>query len=163
MRRRGTVTDIPVILLTLTGLAITVVIAAVILDTVVGATTNAMINQEVLKSAQTALSIYNYGVMFVAIGMFTVSILFAYRIRTSPIFAIPSLLFVAMSVWLSSEVANIYVLFSQANQQVSSVAASFDGINLLFSNLPLVTGVMGFVTLVALYVRRDNLQGEVTA
>ena len=161
-RRLGTVTDIPIILIVLLSLTITVLVASLVLDTVISATTNAMINQEVLKEAQFALSMYDYGVAFVATGMFSVSILFAWRIQTSAINIVPAMLFLSMSVWLSSEFSNIFALFTSANQQLTDVAANFTGIQLLFNNLPVVVAVFGGVMLVALYVRRGQPAGEVT-
>jgi len=162
--RRGTVTDIPVILVTILGLTITVVVASLVLDTVIGATTNSMINQAVLQDAQAALQLYDYGIAFVMTGMFAVSALFAWRIQTSAINIVPAILFLGLSVWLSSEVANIYGLFANANSQISNVASGFGGVALLYSNLPVVVAAFGAVIIVALYVRRrQGPAGEVTA
>jgi len=157
--RRGTVTDIPAILIAILGLGIGVIISKLVLDTVVGATSNAMINQAVLQKAQGALLVFDAGTAFVTVSLFAVSGLLAWRIRTSPIFIVPSLLFLAPAVWLASELANVYSLFANTGA-ILSTANQYPAIAALFENLPLVTAVFGGVIVILLFARRQSPGGQ---
>jgi hypothetical protein len=131
-------------------LTISVLTSYTILTEVINATGPDTMKQEPLQDAKTALGVFDIGILVVNAGFYLAGIALATKIRTSPVFALPSLLFLAVSVWLSSEVANIYALFGNSGP-LSSAAAEFTLVETFMKNLPTVTLGLGGLLLVVLY------------
>jgi len=145
---KGNITNIPLILAATLAVAVSALTASTVLSSIQDSTTNQQIDQEPLQEAQNALSIFDIGIVLVNGGFYLTSIILATKIRTSPVFALPSLIFMAVSIWLSSEVANIYYLFGQSNP-ISSAASSFQLTSTFMQNLPTITlGLAGLLAIV---------------
>jgi glucan phosphoethanolaminetransferase (alkaline phosphatase superfamily) len=131
------------------SLAISAVVASAVLTSITDATTDQQIKQEPLQEAQNAIGVLDIGVVVVNASFYLSAIILATRIRSNPVFAIPSILFVGVGVWLSSEIANIYFLFGDSGP-LASVASNFELTNTFFQNLPVIT--LGFSTLLLIVI-----------
>lgn len=147
---KGNITNIPLFLALTLTLAITAVTASTILGSIQGATTDQQIDQEPLQEAQTALGVFDLGIIVVNASFYLVSIILATRIRSNPVFVVPSLIFVAVGVWLSSEIANIYYLFGQT-PVISQYASNFSMTSTFMQNLPTITLGLSTILLIVLY------------
>jgi hypothetical protein len=132
------------------SLAISAVVASTILGEIQSATTDQQIRQEPLQEAQNALGVFDIGVVVVNASFYLASIILATRIRSNPVFAVPSLIFVGVGVWLSSEIANIYYLFGKT-PVISSYASGFELTSTFMQNLPVITLGMSTLLLIVLY------------
>lgn len=147
---KGNITNIPLFLALTLTIAITAVTASTILGSIQDATNNNQIKQEPLQQGMNALAVFDIGVLVVNASFYLASIILATRIRSNPVFAIPSLIFVAIGVWLSSEIANIYYLFGQT-PQIAQYASSFSLTSTFMQNLPLITLGLSTILLIVLY------------
>lgn len=141
-------------------LAIFVLTSYTILGSVIDNTDDSMIDQDVLEKAETALGIYDIGIVFVNVSFYIAGMILAFRIRTSPLYALPAIFFLGISVWLSAELANIYGIFG-STPALQSAANQFTTTATFFSNLPLITLGLGALLLIVLYTGIGNSQ-EVT-
>jgi len=132
------------------SLAISAVVASSILGEIQGATTDQQIKQEPLQEAQNALGVFDIGVVVVNASFYLASIILATRIRSNPVYAVPSLIFVGVGVWLSSEIANIYYLFGKT-PAISSYASNFELTSTFMQNLPVITLGLSTLLLIVLY------------
>ena len=103
-----------------------------------------------LEQAESALLIFDFGIVFLNVGMYLAAILLASRIRTNPVFALPSVLVLTISVWVSSELANIYALFGNTDP-LQPVVEQFPTASLFVENFPLVTLGLGGLFIVVLF------------
>lgn len=155
--RRGNIRNIPLILGATLVLAISALTASTILGQIQDSTDNTQIKQEPLQEAQGALQIFDIGIVMVNAGFFLTSIILATRIKASPVFALPSLIFAGIGIWFSSEIANIYYLFGQTS---AINAGSFSFTNTFMQNLPKIT--LGFATILMIVLYTGIGRKQVT-
>lgn len=146
----GNITAIPLILIITLTLTISVLTSYMVLDKIAANTTDNEIKQEPLEKGKSALEIFDLGIVFVNASFYIASFIFVYQIRSNPIFVIPSFLFLAISVWFSAEVANVYSYFAHTGP-FTSVVNNFTALHSFYNELALITAVMGFGILVLLY------------
>lgn len=146
----GSVTDIPVIIAATLLLTISVFTGQLILKEVSANTGPDQLNQETLDQGIQALSLFDAGIVALNAFFYLVSFIFAYRIRTSPVFAIPALIFLAVSGFVSMQIANIYAAIASTGP-FTSIANSFPATGLLFNNYLTITLTMGGVLILLLY------------
>jgi len=156
---KGNITNIPLYLALTLSLAITAITASTILGSIQNATTNEQIKQEPLQEAQNALGIFDYGIIMVNASFYLASIILATRIRSNPVFAVPSMIFIGIAVWLSSEIANIYKIFGET-PALAQAAGNFQLTTQFMKNLPVITLGLSTVLAIVLYtgVGRKNIQ-----
>jgi len=147
---KGNITNIPLFLGLTLSLAISAVVASTVLGSIQDATNNSQIKQEPLQEAQNALGVFDIGVVVVNASFYLASIILATRIRSNPVYAVPSLIFVGVGVWLSSEIANIYYLFGKT-PAISSYASNFELTSTFMQNLPVITLGLSTLLLIVLY------------
>lgn len=148
--RKGNITNIPLFLGLTLSLAISAVVASTVLGSVQEATTNSEIDQEILQDGQDAIGILDLGVVLLNASFYLVSIILATRIKANPLFAVPSLIFIGVSVWLSSEIANIYSLFGRT-PAISQAIGNFQLTTTFMTNLPQITLGLSVVLAIVLY------------
>jgi len=148
--KKGNITNIPLFLgLTLT-LAITAVTASTVLGSIQDATTDSQIKQEPLKEGMNALAIFDIGIVVFNSSFYLAAILLATRVKTNTVFIIPSILFIGVGAWLSSEIANIYKLFGQT-PVIQQYASNFTLTSTFMSNLPAITVGLSSILAIVLF------------
>jgi len=156
---KGNITNIPLILAATLTIAITALTASTILTAIQDSTTDQQIKQEPLQEAQNAIGIFDIGIVIINGSFYLTSIILASKIRTNPVFALPSLLFIGFAVWLSSEIANIYYLFGQTGP-LQNAASNFTITSTFMQNLPTIT--LGLATLLAIVLYTGIGRSRVT-
>jgi hypothetical protein len=146
----GSVNDIPIILAATLLLTITVFTGTLILQEVQAATTEATMDQSTLQDGIDALTLYDAGIVSVNAFFYLVSFIFAYRIRTSPVYAVPALISLSVSGFVSMQIANVYAAFARVGP-FTSVANMFPSLNFLYNNYLSITLVMGGTLILLLY------------
>lgn len=156
---KGSIYDLPIITITIFAVAIAVLTSTLVLEEIQANTTDDQIDQTTLDKAHSALTVFDEGMVILAAVMYTATLYFSYRLRTHPIYLVPSILFLSISIWISSEVANMYNIFANV-QVIQDVANSYPLIYQLQSNWPFVTAGIGILLLVVLYTRSRNVGGR---
>lgn len=112
-------------------------------------------NSAAMDAVATSLGILDYGVVFLTVGLFVVSIVLATRIPTNPVFFPISLLSLALSVFVSAQLANVYLVIADTSA-FQAIANSLPFTTRILSNFPLVIGVGGFMLILGLYARESG-------
>lgn len=154
--RRGTLLDIPVILILIFTLIVGVLMATVILDEVISATDNTQIDQDVLNSAKDALTIYDKGIIVLFVGFFLFTLVTSLRIPSNPVFFVPAFIFLSLSIWLAATFSNVLWQFMNVQPILDTVNANYPTLVVFVENWPTVTAVMGLSVLVALYMKAQR-------
>jgi len=149
-RRKGTVQDLAPQMILLFQLGVSLLATYLIFDNLMRF--SFFSNSLAMQEAGTALSVLDYGMVFSMIGLFTFSIYFASRIRTSKIFIPISITFLVFSVWLSTVFANIWSVLVKSSA-LGSVANSLPYASKILLNLPVLIFVSGSIIIIALYTR----------
>lgn len=112
-------------------------------------------SSEAMAAAGKALSIMDYGAVFLVVGLIVASVIFAARIRTSPVYFPASLLSLTLAVFVSAQLANVYATVSQTGV-FEAVADTLPFTTKILYNFPLLIGVGGFMIIVGLYARQGG-------
>lgn len=147
---KGNIQNIPLYLVLTLSVAIAAVTASTVLGGIQDATNNSQIKQEPLQQGMAAIGVFDIGVLVTNASLYLASIILATRIRSNPVFAVPSLIFVGVGVWMSSEIANIYYLFGQT-PVISQYASNFQLTSTFMQNLPVITLGLSTILLIVLY------------
>ena len=117
-------------------------------------TSNLTAGMTAVDNFQDGVTGYNYSGLFIIIGLGLGAIVFASTIKTNPGFAVFSLIFLAIIVYLSGIFGNVYgsIAGSGGGAMVTS-AEDFSLITRAFQNLPLILSALGFVIFIVLYRR----------
>jgi len=110
---------------------------------------------EAMAAAGQALSIMDYGSVFLTVGLFVVSILLASQTPSSPVFLPISLLSLALAVFVSAQLGNVYAVISSTGA-FQTVAGSLPFSTKMLYNFPYIIGVGGFMIILALYARSGD-------
>lgn len=147
---KGNVQDIAVIGLLLLVTAITALFAQTMLTEIDNNTNQSQLDQHTLQEAQNALNIFDYGIIAGNIMLWIVSLIFAYQIKSSPIFFFPAIIGLALNTWISMQIANIYGAMAR-NSALTSAANNFSNLTTYMSNYGVIAAALGMVMLVFLY------------
>ena len=153
-RRKGSVNDLFTVSVTVFVFAISLMMAKKMQT---GLTNSSPFfgDSEAMAAVSTSLGIMDYGTVFLTVGLFVVSIMLATRIPTNPVFLPVSLLSLALAVFVSGQLANVYLMIGNTTA-FQAVANSLPFSTKVLSNFPLVIGVGGFMIILALYAREGG-------
>lgn len=153
-RRKGSMSDLVTVAVTVFVFGISLLMAMKMHD---GLVSNSQVfaDSQAMDAVATSLGILDYGAVFLAVGLFVVSIVLATQIATNPVFFPISLLSLAISVFVSAQLANVYLVIADTNA-FQAVANALPFTTKLLGNFPLVIGVGGFMIILALYAREGG-------
>jgi len=157
---KGNISNIPIFLAATLAVAFTAIISSFLLTSFEDATTDSQADQDLLNQAQSAVGIFDIGIVFINLTFYLGGILLATQIRTHPVFALPAILFLGIGTWLSSELANVYALFG-SQDPLTDVASQFGLIEVFMSNLPVFTLGLGGLLIIVMFSGRAG-GGETT-
>jgi len=146
----GSVNDIPVIIAATLLLTVTVFTGSLILEKVDANTSSEELDQKALEQGQKALGLFDLGIVSLNAFFYLVSFIFAYRVRTSPVYAVPALISLSVSGFVSMQIANVYAAISRTGP-FTAIANSFPSVNFLYNNYLTITLVMGGTLILLLY------------
>lgn len=159
--RHGSLFDVPFIIGIVFVIALTVLFSHLILTTIIDNTTDDQIDQETLNKAKTAIEIYDFGILLIAAGLFLAAIVFAFLIPTHPLFVFPALIFAAIAIWFSAEIANIFQLVVNVGA-MTGTANSFPNMVELFKRYPYIIAFFTMLLIVALYAKIEGFSRRVS-
>ena len=145
--KRGSILDIPFLLIGIMSLAITFLVVNTIItalansDTVIGDSTDF----DTFKA--NTVDLMDYLIVFAFFGGFIASIILAAMTRSTPLMFAFSILFLVIMVFISPIIANVYEVVA-TNAGIES--AGHSGIDLFFQNLPTIILVFGGAIMLAL-------------
>lgn len=159
--RKGSFTSSVLIISIVLGLSIGVVLSQTVLDEVQAAGTP--IDAKYLNAAESAISIFDYGIVFITGSMYMVSVILSFRIRTSPIFFFPALVFNGIALWLSAEYANIFWRIINVGGAVTTAANQYGVMVEFMKNFPLIIGGLNLLLIIAVLIKPSTVRRGVQA
>lgn len=161
---KGSVLDIFVIVVIVFSVSIGAILAQKVLtevqDVNQNMSENTQMNPDILANAKTAVSVFDYGVIFLIGGMYLVAFIFAFNIRSHPIFFIPSLLLLSIATYISAEVANIFYMIANTSG-LTTAANQFPTMITLFENLPFIVAGLGVLLIIVMYTQPSREVAQV--
>ena len=161
---KGSMLDLPVIVIGLFLFSIVILISGTIIDEFQTATANITtssgnsINQTLISKGETALQSLDYMIMFAVIGLGIASIIFAFFIRSHPVFFVISIILLIFFALLSSFFTNSFVEFVE----VDPIDVKINDYPLMYSvmtNLPIIITAIGILIAIALYAKSGTEVG----
>lgn len=151
--RKGNVSSIPLILIMTFSLTVAVLTGYLVLGEYSDAMSNTPFSEQTehhTDNAASALGIFEIGIILVNVSFYLVSAALVYQITTNPVFALPGILMLAISIWFSAEIANMYQLFTGV-PVMQSIMPAFSVTTEFYQNLPVITAALGSLILILLY------------
>lgn len=105
-----------------------------------------------MQKTGAALSVLDYGLVFVMIAMFTLSVYLATQVKTSKIFMPASFITLVITTWISTIFSNVWKAFI-TNSAFSGIVGSLAFTSQILTNLPLLIFAGGMMIIIALYTR----------
>jgi len=152
-RRKGSILDIPFIVIIIFAFAFIVVISAVILTEFrdINVDNNLGMNTELIEKGMAAVSALDYMFIFAAIGFGMATVILAFQIRTHPIMFFFALLLTVIFVIITVFFTNTFVLMME-NPALSTAIGDFPLLDTVMRNLPMIMTILAFLTILALYM-----------
>lgn len=113
---------------------------------------NTQIPAWAINNAQTALGVGDAGLVIITGILYLVSMILAFRIRTSPIFFIPSMIFNVLALLIAAEISNAFWKLVNVGGAFSTAADSFPILVEVMKNLPVIVGALNFLLIIFLYI-----------
>lgn len=159
-KRKGSILDIPIIIIVIFAFAFTVLIGTVILTEFrdINTENDLGLEEDHINDGLNALSAMDYMFVFFAVGFGLASAVLAFRIRSHPIFFFFALLLTIIFIILSVFFTNAFVLITE-NEMISTISGDFPLINQVMQNLPLVMGILSLIIMIALLAGRRSSVG----
>lgn len=155
---KGSMLDIPVILILLMTGIITVIVVALVVGSINDAWPMADESKDILEAGVSSIYLFDYGVLLLAVGASLFSIISAYYVRSHPIFFIFSMIMLSIVIMFSAVVTNVLYAFVTATPIVV-IANSFPYSVILITNLPLFSLIVGILIAIAMYGKSDDQPG----
>lgn len=157
---KGSMLDIPIIIAVLAGGIIAVILGAYVLGEFSSAWTFGGDTQTILDAGINAFNVFDYMIVFFAVGVSLFSVASAFFIRTHPIFFIFSVVLLGIVIMFSAQVSNALDIFLT----VPLLAATVNDFPLtltLARNLPFFSLIVGIMIAIAMYGKSGDTGGRI--
>jgi hypothetical protein len=155
---KGSIFDVLIIAISLTVLAIGILVASIVMTNVqvsMGPTLDNPVATEALQQGTNAINTFNYGFVIIAVGLGLGSVIFAFLTPTHPIFMILSILMLMIFIIIIPQLSNVYQTMT-SDAIFTGAAANFGLMSLIMNNLPLFSTVFAVMIMIALYLRWNS-------
>lgn len=156
---KGTVFDVMFVAIMVVILMITIVVGHMILSEMgdaAEASGNTTLNASYFESGESALGVFNIGIVMVFIMGIIGAVILALYLDTNPVFIAISIIFLVIIVAVAMPVlTNLYNEFT-LQATISDAAASYTIAKILIDALPLWVAIGGGIVIVALYMKRET-------
>ncbi|EMA06151.1 hypothetical protein SAMN05443574_14013 [Haloarcula vallismortis] len=149
-KKKGSVDDLFHIAALLFGFGVSLVVASKLLDSLMQ--NQFFAGKAPMQSAAQALSILDYGMIFLTVGLFVSSIILAAYIPANRIYLPISLLTLVIAVFTSAQLANAYTVIA-STQAFQAVTDTLPWATRILYNFPYLIGIGGFLIILAMYTR----------
>lgn len=149
--------DVPLVIVMLFITGISVIVAHMVLTEYYNAAAAVPeINETLIETGINALEIFNAGFVVIFVCFYIVLGVMGYFLRTHPIFIIPSIVVLLLTVYISVPIANTFLDIADQPAFTSTVTEYGIIIN-IFQNFPLFNLIMGAVVIILTYaIPRSN-------
>lgn len=108
--------------------------------------------QGILTNVNSAVLVFNYGFLFVGIGLLLGGVISAFLIDTHPVFFWISFIFLAVSLVVAPQFSNAWYTFITDNE-MAVYGNNFPIVVSLLNNLPKFVLAFGILVLIAMYAK----------
>lgn len=161
MNKRGTIFDIPNIILYFFLIAMILIMSYVIYVNIQPKLDTGLDNAEstqALAQGKKSLEVLDIGLMILFFGLFISSFVAAFLIRSHPIFAIPLVFTGIIFLFIAALLANIWVDVA-AQETINQSVENFTSINWIIGNYPYVLGPI-ILILILIIVGKYGIGGS---
>jgi len=157
---RGSVLDLVIMCVMLMSGIIAVILSAHILGAFDTAWTWGGEAQTIIDAGTSAMTIFDYMIIFYIIGLGAFSIVSAYFVKSHPVFFVFSIILIGITVMFSAQVTNVLWEFLNVST-LSTTVNDFPLVVTLVQNLPLVIMLIGITIAIVTYAFGDDMGGRV--
>src|SRR3990167_6602416 len=159
MNKKGSALDVLYIIVFLFVFAIGLIIADKVLYEIDEGTNTTLGSSNVsnfsFAQGRTSIRLFDFAYIFVVIGLFITTIIFAFLIKTHPVFFVASLMLFIVTVIIGVVLSNVYEEFT-ASPDLVDTANRFPVMNYVMDNLPTIVTIMGGLVLIVLYAKSGS-------
>lgn len=148
-------TDVPFIAAATVMVAVAVLTGTLVINEMDQQTNSSQMNQEILDEGRQAYQVFDLGLVAFNIFFWIVGIILGLMTRSHPVFAIPSIIVLAVSGFISMQLSNVYAAIASSSG-FASTANQFPAFAAFMSNYGSVTLVLGAVVIVMLFGKRRS-------
>lgn len=153
---KGSMLDVIFIGVTLVALSFGVIIASMLMSQIqTSAAVTMPLAANAMNDGTAAINTFNYGFVFIAIGLFISSLIFAWLTPTHPIFMIAAIVSLLIAVLILPILSNVYGTFN-ADSVMSGASSNFPLMSWMMQGLPLLGTVFGVLLIIVMYTRWQN-------
>lgn len=152
-RRKGSLLDIPFIVMVIFAFSFLIIISAVIITEFRDANTdgNLGMDENLINNGIAAIAALDVMFIFATIGLGLATIILSFQIRTHPIMFFFALLLTVLFVIITVFFTNAYVLITE-QEALSTAVLDFPLLDSVMKNLPLIMAVIMLLLILALYM-----------
>ena len=104
------------------------------------------------EALETTFSVFDYGIMFIMIGLGMSTVISAFFIKTHPMFFIASIMILAIVAMVSAPMTNAFMGMATSGILLSETE-KYDVATSVVGNLPVIVAIIGVLVIVALYAK----------
>lgn len=152
---RGSMLDlllIPIIVLSL-------LIAMLIMWTVLDGFPAGFIDDQYINAGKNVYVIFDKALIFIIVGLIIGAAALASQVRTHPVFLIPAIVFMAIAIFITAQIANV-AYYTATSPQFSTAGNEFTTTMFIVDNLPKLVLIGGVIIALALYAKPQMGQSE---
>jgi hypothetical protein len=159
---KGTILDLPVIVIMLFALGVSIFFGYKLLLEFISGTEGYLnpSNIALLERGKTAMQVFNYGFLFITVGFGIGAIIGAFMLDTHPIFLPFSIMMFIIFLFITAQFTNVFYEIASL-VEFTAVTDAFPVIVTVFKNLPLILAVFGVIMLIVMF-GKWRLGGEVS-
>ena len=152
-KRKGSLLDIPFIVMVIFAFAFLIIISAVIITEFRDANIegNLGMDEGIINSGIASIAALDVMFIFATIGLGLATIILSFQIKTHPIMFFFALLLTVLFIIITVFFTNAYVLITE-QETISTAVLDFPMIDSVMKNLPLIMAVIMLLLILALYM-----------
>jgi hypothetical protein len=156
---KGQVADIIFILVTITGIAMTILFSFYIYDKISGPLSESSLatNESIAAYDQmgTAFPIFDTSMAFIIIGMIGALLVNSFFLKTHPIFLVINIVGFLVLVFLGAVFSNMYSEII-SNPELISIASSMPVTTFIMTKMPWIGAVIIFISSIVMYSKGES-------
>jgi len=168
--RKGTATDTPFIAIFIFMIAIMAILGWIATDSLhttlsdMEEKNNSVVNEKAVEfvgDSKRAIGVLDMGLVMLIGFNALASIYFAITIKTNPIYFVASLLTLAITVFLTAELSNVFWIFANSNPIVTDAVNNFGNMLTVMKNYPFIFVGIGVMIVIGTYAKIKGRNVEI--
>lgn len=150
---KGSLLDLPIILVLVFAGAITIFIVFLVLSAVNSAWPVSGVSKDMLQAGVNAFSVFDYMLLFFGIGLGAFTIISGFLIDSHPmLFVFSAVILLPISIFLAAQITNVFNEFASTAAFVP-VANEFPYVMVFMRSLPIFCLIIGILTAIAVHAK----------